>query len=257
VTLQGPGGTSVSTPSEQNHLTIAGSALAVADSAADTTYFEIRNPPRGTWTVTPGAGSSPIGSISIATPLPPPDVRAQVSGSGGRSRHLHWSFHAARGRSILLIDRGEHAWKLLRETSRSRGSIEFDPAASGDPGHRQIVAIIEQDGIPRATEIVAHYSAPSSSALRAVRRLRAVRHGSTVKVTWAGVAGAGAYLVRFKPGAHQAGIKILRARARTFTFTTALGGTVTVTPGGDGVPVGPAVSVRFPASGKPPKHRHK
>jgi hypothetical protein len=55
---------------------------------------------------------------------------------------------------------------------------------------RQIVATVEQDGLPRARRVVAHYKAPKLGRVTRVGHLRAVRRGKTVRVSWARMASA-------------------------------------------------------------------
>ena len=110
----------------------------------------------------------------------------------GLSRRLTWRFAAARGRQVMLIDSGTHAWRLLADTKRRRGHLTFTPLASGAPGRRTIKAIVLQDGLPKSTAAVARYTAGPAPRLRRVAEARILRHGTTLVITWTRVPHASA-----------------------------------------------------------------
>jgi hypothetical protein len=72
------------------------------------------------------------------------------------------------------------------------GRLRFRPAY-GPGGPRRIVAIVEQNGMPRTEITVARYRAEPPPRLRRPRNVRLRRRGARVSVTWAPVAAAAGY----------------------------------------------------------------
>jgi hypothetical protein len=85
-------------------------------------------------------------------------------------------------------------YREIGSSAKARGAIKFRPAAG--PGRkRRIIAIVEQDGVPRARLIVARYKAPPTR-IRRPRRLGLKRRGRKLAIGWSPVAGARGYRVR-------------------------------------------------------------
>jgi hypothetical protein len=186
VELTGPGGARLATPDgPEPVLTDAG--LVVQDPERGITWFVLRRPAAGSWTVTPLAGSA-VTSVQVADPLPPVRLRVKVTGKGAR-RTLTWRGMPS-GHRLVLNELGRGSSRVVLRTGRSRGRIKFRPAAG--PGRaRRLVATVTRRGLPRFEGPVARYAAARPPKLRAVSRLR--RAGRIVR--WRGQAAAPRYAV--------------------------------------------------------------
>lgn len=195
VTLTGPGGETLSTPTQLDHMTITQQGMSLAVSSSRTTYFIVANPPAGRWTIAPAAGATPPPvSYGSASPLRPLKLTAHVTGKG-RRRTLRWRFAAQRGVSVQFLQTGGTEQQITSST-RGTGHSGFQIAA-GMPGARHVIAIVSIDGFPRETLTVARFSAPAPS-LPHVAHAKYRVHGSAVGVSWGRVRHAGGYEITIK-----------------------------------------------------------
>lgn len=172
-----------------------------------TTHLIVGAPRGGTWTVTAQDGSAPITAVEVAHGLPRPDIRADVQRRGQRYA-VRYRVAPRAGQTVRFVERGPDVATPIGTAKGAAGLLAFTPAA-GRPGRRTIVALVEQDGRPRSSEVVARYSAPPATLSR-VPRVRVVRVGRGARVTWAAVRGARYY---------QAVLRLAGTRPATFTVT--------------------------------------
>ena len=111
-----------------------------------TTYVFLGRPRAGRWTVQALPGSAAITRVASAHGLPDPRVVASVR-RAGRTARLSWTLRAIPGQSVQFVEEASNVRRVITTTNRARGTKRFRPA----PGvrRRQIVAYVEQDGVPR------------------------------------------------------------------------------------------------------------
>jgi hypothetical protein len=132
--------------------------------------------------VTPAEGSVPIVRLQRAEILPKPKVSARVGGAG-IARVLRWSVAPRPGQVVRLVEEGDRGGQtLVTVKGGGRGTKRFITSETNSP-RRQIVAEVEQDGMPRDNLTVARFSAPSPRVARSPR-VRVRRRGRNVLVTW-------------------------------------------------------------------------
>ena len=183
-TLTGPGGASVTTPADRG--TVINDRFVIVQQPTDaTTYVAVARPAKGAWTFTPAPGSS-IRGISSAAQLPAPQVKGQI-----RNGRLHYVVEPASGQTVHFVENGKHVAVELGKAVGRRGQLQLQPAA-GPGGPRNIVAVVEYNGLTRSRIVVARYRAPNDP-LPAPRVT--VRRGTRGRVTaaWTPVPGAAAY----------------------------------------------------------------
>ena len=192
--LHGPGGRTITTPG--NGQTNGGekdSFLAIRHDQERYTDVVIAGAHAG-WRYETAPGSAPVTEVQTAAELPQLKVQAHVQRLGRQAR-LSWKLGHLAGRRVTFMESGAGApARVLKRTTASHGSVRFTPYQTPQRG-RTIVALVEKDGMPVARTVVAHYTAPAAARVTAVHRLRAVRHGSTLKVSWRNQAGASRYRV--------------------------------------------------------------
>jgi hypothetical protein len=190
VQVQGPSGIRLDTTAAQS-AAVAGPALIVKDAAERSTHIVLRDPPPGAWTVTPAA---PGVRVRVADGLRSVRVSARVRRQGAR-RVLSWRHDAGRGERVMLVERAGGANAVVKVGAGRRGRVAFMPQRAGQ-SRRQIVALVTRGGLPRASTVVARFSASTPVRARRARGLR--RRGATV--SWRRDPGARSYEVAVTAG---------------------------------------------------------
>jgi hypothetical protein len=161
--------------------------------SASRTYVQIESPGSGAYQVEAQPGSVPIATVSTAGSLPEPRVKASVKGKG-TSRSLRFRLRRIAGQRVTFAEQAKRVYREIGTTGKAHGVLHFH-LAQGPGGRRDIVAIVEQNGVPRAKLTVAHYKAPPTRRLRRPRHVVARRSGSRLMVGWSAVRGARGYEV--------------------------------------------------------------
>jgi hypothetical protein len=185
VRLHGPGGRTIDTPAKGvGNTSSPNSFISLRDEANRSTYVLLADTGDGNWTYELLPGSAAIRSIKGARPLPKVDVKAKARRHGSKVT-LRWNLRRIPGQRVSFIEESPGAPpRILERTTAARGKTTFR-ALRFPERRREIVALVEQDGQPRARRVVARYKAPKLARVTRVRNLRAVRRGKAVKVSWA------------------------------------------------------------------------
>jgi hypothetical protein len=152
VTLHGPHGEIVETPKDPNEALRGHGAVAFANRGLKTTYVVLAHPVAGRWRVT-GDG---IAEVRTAPVRPQPKVSATL-----RGHRLAYRFAQVKGQRVTFEEHGRGVSRTIARATRS-GRVKFRPA-DGRGGRRAIVALVEQDGLPRRRITVARFKAPPRS----------------------------------------------------------------------------------------------
>ncbi len=179
VTVTGPGGATV-TVSRDVPLVEEGRFRAELRDDG-TTFVFVNRPAAGAWTLT-GDGSVPVQRVREARGLPQASASASVTGSG-RSRVLRWKLRRIAGQRVTFAEIGKDVRNAIVTNTTSGGSVRFRPA-DGPVGKRTIVALVEQNGLPRTTLTVGSYRAPGMAKPGRPRALRIRRSGARLVVSW-------------------------------------------------------------------------
>jgi hypothetical protein len=91
----------------------------------------------------------------VARPLPEAGVTGAVRGSGD-SRSLTYRITPVEGQTVTFVERWRGGSGVLGDASGNTGTVRFAPAP-GAGGRRTIVAVISQNGLPRAELAVTTY----------------------------------------------------------------------------------------------------
>jgi hypothetical protein len=164
-----------------------------SDPSADRTYVLIGRPPAGQYTINTLASSPAITSVRQADGLPPPSVTGSVSGEG-TTRTLTYTVKAIAGQTVEFAEKGKGAAADLGRAKGTGGTIRFTPAA-GPKGTRQIIAEVEENGVPRTNIVVGTYVAPAPAGPDAPKFVHAKREKSRLTITWARVKTAAKYAI--------------------------------------------------------------
>ena len=179
------------------------------------TVVTIPDPVPGPWKLKVLKGSAPIVSESEAMLQLPPLVGATVTGAG-HQRTLDYVDERKPGESVQFWERTKNDQVLIGNATGpvcralklatvrhgdaahpNCGKLSFRPGP-GPAGVRQIVAVLMRNGEPTGEIPVAKYDAPGEVPLKAPADVTIQRTGTTVGVTWMGVAGVKTYDVLYK-----------------------------------------------------------
>jgi hypothetical protein len=179
VTLTGPKGEEISV-SGSTHTAEKGGLFAI-QAGNNTTYVVVKKPSPGMWTLTDDE-VVPITRIRQAFGLPRPSVHADVTGRGYR-RTLTWKLRRIQGQRVRFVEAGRGVHSVITSTRARRGHVRFRPA-DGRAGKRRLLALVEQDGVPRTTIKVGSYRAPAAPRPGRAKHVRIARRGAAVRVSW-------------------------------------------------------------------------
>jgi hypothetical protein len=181
ITVTGPDGETVSSgaggaPGKSAHMVV------FSTPGQNVTSVLIGQPAAGSYTVAAQPGSPAITRLGNAHGLPEPQVAAKVSGTG-HARRLSYTVTPIAGQAVRFIERAEGAGADLGAAKGKSGTLRFSPAP-GPKGTRQIVAAVDQDGVPRRQIVVATYVAPAPARPGKPAFVRVRRAGTALKVRW-------------------------------------------------------------------------
>lgn len=179
-TLSGPGGFTLAvSPQEPFVQTRSGVAILAANG---TTYFYVKRPSGGTWTLRAGDGST-ISSVRQSFGLPQPRVRAKVRGRASSARQtLRWRLRRIAGQRVRFVEVGPGVRNVIETTRKARGKTRFRPTAA-PARKRRVIAYVEQNGAPREKLRVASFLTLAGKPARP-RKLRLKRRKSGLRVLW-------------------------------------------------------------------------
>ncbi|MCW2994424.1 MAG: domain containing protein [Conexibacter sp.] len=182
VALVGPDGTRVEP--EPNAPINTSKAYAFQSVPSRLTWFDVKAPKAGVWKIVPEADSTPITELRTADGLADPKVTAKVTRGAGRKEVLTYKIDPIPGQTVAFAEQGKGGLgaAIADVKAKTKGVITFMPT-DGAGGTREIIAQVTQNGIPRKTLVIAHYTAPPP--LRPAKpKLRIRRSGTKLVVSW-------------------------------------------------------------------------
>jgi hypothetical protein len=192
VTLSGPHGEQITTPATAQGITNAG-YLLFQDPQASTTNIALYNPAPGRWTLTTQPGSPLLVQVQHARDLPQPAITAAVKARGAILQ-LSWKTTWLPGQSVEFVERSIATSHVLTTTTAPSGRVQFTPEPGTDR-MRTIQALVLQDGLPRQSLTVAHYTIQALPRPGKPTNLVARRHGASLRVTWGAARNANHYVL--------------------------------------------------------------
>lgn len=185
VTLTGPGGRRITTPTgEPPRTVVPKQSLVIRDEPRKTTIVEIVKPGAGTWRADLAPGSTPLADIRQSNSLPAPSVKAKLRRERGGHYELSWRARSIPGQRLTFLEQAPGvARSIVGPIARSTGRRTFRPA-SGPGGVRNIVVQVEQAGFTRKNTVVARFVAPKPRLPGKPAGVRLRRKGTRVIATW-------------------------------------------------------------------------
>jgi hypothetical protein len=180
VVLRGPDGTVIDVSGEAESAKVKNGLGARSDEERRT-FFLVGKPATGRWTIEPATGSARIIKVLRSQVLPKPKVAVKVRGRGAK-RVLSWNVARRAGQIVRFVEQADQGGQVIATVKGGgRGSKKFIVAEARGP-KRQIVAQVEQGGLPRDNIVAATFSASSPKVGRAKVKVR--RKGKGAVVAW-------------------------------------------------------------------------
>ena len=178
ITLVGPKGERISTPDDLMPVDTRPFFL-MKNPQADLTQIAISKPSAGVWRVIVEDG--PVTSLKVAHAMTPPRIDVKLGGTKTR-RVLGYQVEQRAGQTVSFIERGASTQGEIGAAG-AEGRLRWTPAG-GAAERREIVAVVEQDGLVAHQLVVARYRAPGPVKPGQVHRLRTQRVKPGLRVTW-------------------------------------------------------------------------
>jgi hypothetical protein len=171
-------------------------AAAFTAPGTGTTVVVLRNPAAGTWRVDAQPGSPALASLAESHSLADPALHGRITGHG-RKLSLVYRLHPRPGMKVTFAEVGGKILHAIGTAKGTSGTLAFAPA-DGPAGRRKIVALIDQDGLPRPRVTLATFTAPGPLRPGRVRHLAVaiVRH--TLTVAFGAAAGGHSYRIAIR-----------------------------------------------------------
>ena len=175
ITLVGPKGERISTPDDLTPVE-AKPFLLMKNPQANITQVAVIRPSAGDWKVIVEDGSAPLTSLKVADAIAKPKIDVKVTGKGA-ARKLTYDVTKDPSQTVSFIERGPSTAGTIGAASKLAGAIAFTPAG-GAGDRREIVAIVEQDGMVTDQLVVGHYRAPKAFRPGLVKGVKTTKRGS-------------------------------------------------------------------------------
>ena len=151
-------------------------AFALGDATANLTHVGLVHPAAGRWTVQQATGSSiAITGVKYAIGEQAPTVTARLTGNT-TTRTLHYQVKLPRNVTVEFAEQTRNLFHIIGNATKATGTIRFTPAF-GPAGRRQIVALIDNGGLPSSTKVLASFLAARPARPGRARHL-SVRAGA-------------------------------------------------------------------------------
>ena len=157
-------------------------------------FIAIPKPQAGIWHLGLKAGSPDVAALASAVEQPKVQISAKVGGQG-RKRTLDYELGDLGSRDVRFFEVSPAGERAIGVAPSDQGTLKFT-SAPGKAGTRQIVAVVEQGGLPRERRVVAEYVAPPPARPAAVKGLKVRRAKGGAVIRWRGGSGATSFLVR-------------------------------------------------------------
>ncbi|MEA2481785.1 MAG: hypothetical protein QOJ07_3707, partial [Thermoleophilaceae bacterium] len=205
-------------------------AAAFSVPSSSTTGVLLKNPAAGTWRVAAQPDSAPLAEVSETHTLAAPAVKGRVLGSGRKLR-LRYSLHPRPGMTVTFAELGQNQLHEIGKARGAAGTIAFSPA-DGPAGTRQIVALIDQGGLPRPRVALARFRAPGPLRPGRVPGLKLAFRGHALTIGFGAASNAKGYRIRVSSTDGKNRLLLATAKrrsARLAGFGPGASATVTVT----------------------------
>jgi hypothetical protein len=211
VRVTGPGGQSVD---GTGPLTTSRAIGILRAEKLKTTVVGFKGARAGAYRIELLPGSSALATVGEAKALPAAKVTATISGTEGRRVLRYKILNRPAQRVTFLEVTASGAARTIGTVTGGAGELRFSPAPGR--GLRRIDARFELGSRPAERLTVARFS-PPSLRLASPRRLHVARRGTSLRVSWATVAGAAQYEVVVSTSNSRQ--RVVKTRGRRVTVT--------------------------------------
>jgi hypothetical protein len=210
VTLTGPDGTKYELPAGEQGKQFDGGSMIIKNPTTGSTEVMLVQPKAGTWTISTPDGSPKVTAVLTSAYDPPATVTASVHAVRGGVQRINSAYTLPEGATLSFVEKGNGVQRTLKADVAGKtcpgakaspdgrsvlcNSVDFRPS-SGPGGKREIVAVVERDGMPLSQKTVATFVAPKQTLPATPKRLRMARFNKWVVAAWDKDASADRYSV--------------------------------------------------------------
>jgi hypothetical protein len=215
VTLHGPKGETLSVPADKPSAQFENGSMIIKNSSDGSTSVMLVQPSAGTWTISTPQGSPRITALLTSQYEPPATVNANVHPVNGGLDRISAAYTLPAGAKLSFVEKGNGVQRTLVDGVKGKTcpgakaspdgrsvlckTVDFRPA-SGPGGKRQIIAVVERDGLPLSQKVVATFAAPKQQLPATPSHFRMVRFSQWVVAAWNRKGDADQYSVSVRTG---------------------------------------------------------
>jgi hypothetical protein len=161
-----------------------------------TTFFVVKHPAAGRWTITPLADSSRLVSAGHGNGLPTPSIHGRVTGSGA-TRTFNYHVKPLAGQTVSFEEHGRSGSGFIGRARHASGKIRFSPAY-GSREKRTIVAVVNSFGKPRGEYHITSYRSPGPQKPATPTKFTITRQGTRLHLRWKRATGVTHYILKMR-----------------------------------------------------------
>jgi hypothetical protein len=213
ITLHGPKGETLSIPAGQPAKKFDNGSMIIKNTTDGSTEVMLIKPSAGKWTISTPAGGTRVSQVLTSAYEPPAQIQANVHAIRGGLERISAAYALPAGAKLSFVEKGNGVQRTLAASVAGKTcpgakkspdgrtvsckTVDFRPS-SGPGGTRQIIAVVERDGIPLMQKNVATFVARKQQLPATPTRLRMVRFAKWVVAAWDKNASADQYSVSVK-----------------------------------------------------------
>lgn len=215
VTLHGPKGETLSVPADKPSAQFKNGSMIIKNSSDGSTSVMLVQPSAGTWTISTPQGSPRITALLTSQYEPPATVNANVHAVSGGLDRISAAYTLPAGAKLSFVEKGNGVQRTLVDGVTGKTcpgakaspdgrsvlckTVDFRPS-SGPGGKRQIIAVVERDGLPLSQRVVATFATPKQQLPATPSHFRMVRFSQWVVAAWNRKGDADQYSVSVRTG---------------------------------------------------------
>jgi hypothetical protein len=215
VTLHGPKGETLSVPADKPSAQFKNGSMIIKNSSDGSTSVMLVQPSAGTWTISTPQGSPRITALLTSQYEPPATVNANVHAVSGGLDRISAAYTLPAGAKLSFVEKGNGVQRTLVDGVKGKTcpgakaspdgrsvlckTVDFRPS-SGPGGKRQIIAVVERDGLPLSQRVVATFATPKQQLPATPSHFRMVRFSQWVVAAWNRKGDADKYSVSVRTG---------------------------------------------------------
>jgi len=198
-TLKGPDGTEYALPAGEQGKKFDNGSMIIKNPTTGSTEVMLIQPAGGKWTISTPDGTPKVTAVLTSAYEPAATVTGSVHAVSGGALRLGTAYTLPEGATLSFVEKGNGVQKTIKANVKGTqcpgakkspdgrtvlcNTVDFRPS-TGPGGKRQIIAVVERDGLPLSRKTVATFTAAKQKVPATPKRLRMVRFAKWVVAAW-------------------------------------------------------------------------